>query len=260
VKNNSLYRHERYFLFFLLWLFIPVLQAEQMTIATANSTCTIIKEVGALFEKQSSVSIDYICKSSGRLAKGIKGKVIKADFYISANKEWMTWMIENALVSEQAVKSLWGNSLVVAVPRQDPIIFNKWEDLTSFKVKTVMIGDPGTAPFGRYAKQSLTSTGLWDTVKQKIQTKKHITLLADSLAESEYGTAGILFKTNVNEQMRIVFHIDNSTHKPIRYYSAPLKNADNPVNAIEFFKFLATDQVQEHFAKAGFQLFNSKNE
>ena len=207
-----------------------------------------------LFEQKYPVSLNYHCKSSGRLAKGIKGKAIHADFYISANKKWMDEMIKSDLVDSSLVNSLWGNTLVVASSKDDPIQFDSWNDLTSEKVKSVMIGDPGTAPFGRYAKQALQATDIWDVVKNKIETRKHITLLADSLKKSSNGTVGILFKTNLNEQLKILYVVDKANHKPIRYYSAPMKESINANYAQHFSNFLNSDDVKKLFSNAGFDV------
>ncbi len=252
---------QHYFLklitFSLLIFFVSILHANQMTVAAANSTCTVIKRVGTAFEQYHGVTINYICKSSGRLAKGIIGKSIQVNLYISANKKWMDKMIKSDRVDAKSVNNLWGNSLVIAAPKDDPIKFKKWEDLISSKVKKIMIGDPGTAPFGRYAKQSLQSTGIWTTVKTKVETRKHITLLANTVAKSEFGTVGFLFKTNVNEHLRIIHTVDKSTHKPINYYFAPIKDSINSVNTNAFIKFLKTDEAQQLFSEAGFKIIGS---
>jgi len=70
---------------FLLLIITSHSNADNLVIAAANSTCSTIKKIGALFEQQHAITINYICKSSGRLAKGINGKSIATDIYISAN-------------------------------------------------------------------------------------------------------------------------------------------------------------------------------
>jgi len=164
---------------FLLLIITSHSNADNLVIAAANSTCSTIKKIGALFEQQHAITINYICKSSGRLAKGINGKSIATDIYISASKKWMDNMLENKIVDQNAVSSLWGNALVIAVAKKSSIKLDSLAELTSDKIKTILIGDPGTAPFGRYAKQALSSSGVWTQIKNKIETKKHITLLAD---------------------------------------------------------------------------------
>ena len=126
--------------------------ASEVTLAVANSTCNAIKKVGALYQQQHDIGINYICKSSGRLAKGLTGKAIEADIFISANRKWMDHMINAGNVEPGLVTTPWGNELVVATPVNSNIVNFEWQDVASDHVQSILIGDPGTAPFGRYAK------------------------------------------------------------------------------------------------------------
>jgi len=237
----------------LLLLSVTKVNANELTVAAANSTCSVLKKVGTLYKAEYGTTIKYICKSSGRLAKGLKGESIKADVYISANKSWMDKMVMANQVYREEVRSLWGNSLVIAVNKDSPLKINEWNELSSDEVKTILIGDPGTAPFGRYAKQALKTTGLWGSVKNKIKTKKHITLLAETVAKSDHNTVGILFGTNINEGMKVIYSVDTSWHDPIRYYSAPVRGALNPVDAKSFIEFIGYAESQKIFMDAGFK-------
>jgi len=226
--------------------------ASELILAVANSTCAAIKKMGHLYEQPRDIKLNYICKSSGRLAKGLKGGAIKADIYISANHKWMGYLIDASMVSSGRVVSPWSNELVVAVPKTSPIKNIAWGDLASDKIKTILIGDPGTAPFGRYAKEAMQSTNLWERVRKKITTKKHITLLAHALAESDGSTLGVLFRSNVNSKLSVVHTINKSWHSPIRYYMAPMKSSSNHDQVSSLLEFIQSDEVREIFTKEGF--------
>ena len=240
---------------FLLLLPAYSVVAGELTLAVANSTCNAIKKVGELYQQQNeNVALEYICKSSGRLAKGLNGNSIEADIYISANQKWMDYMIDAELVSAEQVVSTWGNELVVATPLNTNITDFSWEDLASDNVESILIGDPSTAPFGRYAKQALTSSDLWELVKHKIQTKKHITLLAESLSEASVNSVGILFLSNVGETLRVTHNIPSSMHDPIRYYLAPLKKVEQQSQVTSFLNFIQGESAQSIFLKEGFKI------
>ncbi len=243
----------------LVWLFLLLTTvnaiAEEITLAVANSTCHAIKQVGKLYQQQHpSVELNYICKSSGRLAKGLHGNLIKADIYISANRKWIEYMIDAELVSSDQVVSPWGNELVVATPVNSNITDFNWEDLAEKKVEKILIGDPGTAPFGRYAKQAFISTNLWKKVRHKIETKKHITLLAENLVQASPHTVGILFFSNLNDSLRVVQAVDPSWHAPIEYYMAPLQNTEPNSRLASLLNFIQQDSSQAVFLKQGFKL------
>ena len=240
---------------FLVSVIFPTgwIHASTLNLAAANSTCSAIKEVGKLFEKRSNTTINYICKSSGRLAKGLNGNTIKADIYISANRKWMDYMINNGMVTSENVISPWGNELVVATRKNSPLKISEWTELTSNKVKTILIGDPGTAPFGRYAKQAMQFTKIWEKVKKKIETKKHITLLAETLANSEASTVGILFASNINDRHKKIYSVNVLWHPPIKYYMAPVKNAVKNKKATALLDFIQGNEAQEIFRAAKFK-------
>jgi len=229
-------------------------QAGQLSLAVANSTCTAMKEVGKLFEQRNGATIDYICKSSGRLAKGLNGSVIHADIYVSANRKWMDYMIKQSLVDPGSVSSPWGNELVVAVRADSSLDMSEWKELDTDKVRNILIGDPGTAPFGRYAKQAMQATGLWENVKIKIKTKKHITLLAETLAESDDQTVGILFASNIDDRHKQILTVDDSWHPPIRYYMAPVINGNHNDTVAALLAFMQGEEAKRIFRENKFMI------
>jgi molybdate transport system substrate-binding protein len=240
----------------LIFCSLPLLanSAETINLAVANSTCMAIKQVGDDYTKRTGTAINYICKSSGRLAKGLNGNTIKADIYISANRKWMDYMLEHGLIDEKNITSPWGNELVVAAPASSPLTLKEWEALTGEDVQTILIGDPGTAPFGRYAKEALKNTSLWNNVRVKIITKKHITLLADTLAESDANTVGILFMSNITDKHKLLLRVDSAWHSPIRYFMGPLGNATDRPEVAGLVNFIQESASIEVFRLAGFKV------
>lgn len=249
----------RHWLFISLFLFIgtsffPLARAGELTLALANSTCDAMNKVGDVYRANHPVRITYLCKSSGLLAKGLRGGALKADLFVSADREWMDFAVENGLVAADRVSSPWGNALVVATPKNSPMQGLDWQELASDQVTVILIGDPSTAPFGRYAKEALEASGLWDRVKHKIQTRKNIELLAESLATSSPGTVGIMFKTNLTDQLRPLHAVKKNLHQPIRYYMAPLKASAGDADVAAFLEFIQSKAVQDIFKAEGFDV------
>ena len=59
------------------------------------------------------------------------------------------------------------NSLVLIVQTGNPLGITSAEDLTNENVVKISIGNPETAPVGKYAKESLESMGLWGDLEEK---------------------------------------------------------------------------------------------
>ena len=233
---------------------VPVVSAEVINLAVANSTCKAIKKVGELFKKQHNVQLNFQCKSSGRLAKGLVGDSIHADIYISANRKWMDFMLDNNLIKAEHISSPWSNTLVVAVPKNSLIELTEWQQLESNAIKKIFIGDPSTAPFGRYTKQAMQSTGLWSSIRDKLETRKHITLLADSLADADDKTVGILFYSNITDKLRVIYSIDSTWHQPINYYIGVVGKAAEQSLVNELFAFIQGAEAQAVFIESGFKI------
>jgi molybdate transport system substrate-binding protein len=229
-------------------------RAGELTLALANSTCKVMHEVEMLYRAGHPVRFTPICKSSGLLAKGLRGGALNADIFVSADREWMDFAVEHGLVAADRVSSPWGNALVVAAPGNSPLRRLDWQALASDEVTAILIGDPSNAPFGRHAKEALEATGLWDRVKHKIQTRKHVELLAASLAVSGPGTVGILFKSSMTPQLRQLSTVDKALHKPIRYYMAPLAASAGNAEVAAFLKFMQSKAVREMFQAEGFEV------
>lgn len=232
----------------------PPARAGELTLAVANSTCNAMNRIGDLYRETHPVDLIYLCKSSGLLAKGLKGGAIHADIYVSADREWMDFSVENKLVAADRFFSPWGNELIVAVPNNSPIKRLDWQDLVSDKITAILIGDPSTAPFGRYTKDALEASGLWNQVKHKIQTRKNIELLAESLATANSGTVGILFRTNMTDQLRQLHAVDRRLHQPIRYYMAPLDAAAGNAEIPAFIQFMQSSAVRDIFRSEKFDV------
>ncbi|MHB1187244.1 molybdate ABC transporter substrate-binding protein [Thiobacillus sp.] len=229
-------------------------RAGELTLALANSTCDAMNKVGELYRARHPVRFTYLCKSSWLLAKGLRGGALHADIFVSADREWMDFAVANGLAAPDRVSSPWGNALVVAAAKSSPIQRLDWPDLASDRVAVILIGDPSTAPFGRHAKEALEASGLWDRVKHKIQTRKHVELVAATLATSSSGTVGIVFKSNMTDQLRQLHAVDKNLHKPIRYHMAPLKaSAGNP-EVVPFFEFMQSKAVRDIFQAEGFDV------
>jgi len=239
----------------LLSVVLPTVSfSAELNLAAANSTCTAIRQVGEKYEQHTGIHINYICKSSGRLAKGLNGKTIQADIYISANNKWMNYMVERGLVDASHVTIPLGNELVVAAPASSPLQMNSWQDLTDADIKTILLGDPSTAPFGRYAKEALQHTGLWDSVRIRVVTKKHITLLAETLANADPNTVGILFKSNLTDEHKVLFLVDTSWHSPIQYFMGPVENAAENPAVLDLLTYIQGEESGEIFRASGFKV------
>lgn len=228
------------------------LPASALTVAAANSTCNLMEQIGAMFTDKHGIKVEFICKSSGLLAKGLEGKSLEADVFLSASQEWMDKLNQAGLMAKGSVQGLWGNRIVVAAPEHTKIRMTKFDDLSSDNIHKVISGDPSTMPLGRHVKEALEASGQWLVVREKIETKKHITLVADALSQADEYTVGFLFKTNLNPDHQILFVVDPTLHESVNYYIGRLVAAREKAQAEKFIEFLQGAEARAIIEKAGF--------
>ena len=128
-------------------------------------------------------------------------------------------------------------------------------DLDTPAVEKIVIGDPGTAPFGRYAKEALGNSELWSRVKHKIVSRKKISLAIRTLEDSEHlAMVGFLYKTNVKDPLQILFAVPQEFYPEIYYFSGPLIRSQQKKEMTRFLSFINDEEARTIFSDAGFSI------
>lgn len=255
VKKN-IFNYEAVLLgLFIVFYSSSTVYSSELTLALADSTCTVMQRAGAVFSHETGIKLNYVCKSSGLLAKGIKAGVIPADYFVSANKKWMDEVVKAGFAHPLAVRKGWKNTLVVAsgMACKDEFPLQILSDLNNSAVEKIVIGDPGTAPFGRYAKEALVNSGLWSQIKYKIVSRKKISLAIKTLHDSSHpGMVGFLYKTNVKVPLHICFEVPQNFYTAVYYFSCPLLRSQQKIEMERFISFIHGEEASMIFMNAGF--------
>lgn len=226
--------------------------ADEITVATANSVCAVLKKAGDIFSREQKIKVRYICKSSGILAKGLETGYISADYYISASQKWMNYLVTRKIISKEAVKPLWANRIVAAAAKHSAVQMQSWNDLTNPKIQTIMVGDPSTTPLGRQFKKAMQARGLWSQIRTKIVVKRHISLTQEALLTANDTTIGILFPSNLGVELKTLIVMPEEWHDPIRYYGCPLIGNKNKEMINRFNTFLKSDVANKIFIQKSY--------
>lgn len=224
----------------------------RLTISVAASLTDAMQAIGPLYQQQNQVvNIDYNFASSGSLQRQIE-QGAPVDVFISAASKQMEALQAKGLILEDTRKNILRNSIVLIVPKSSAAI-SDFQDLTSSKVQKMSIGEPESVPAGRYAREVLMSLGMYDSVKEKIVFAKDVRQV---LAYVETGNvdAGLVYQTDakISEKVKIVAIAPESSHTPVLYPVAVIKDSKNAEDAKKFVQFLLSDAAGEVFADYGF--------
>lgn len=188
--------------------------------------------------------------SSGSLMQQIQ-EGAPCDLFISAGAKQMDALVEDGTVEKDAVKTLLTNDLVLVAAKGEKV--DSLDALKTDDVEKIAIGDPESVPAGKYAKEVLDNTKLYDNVKDKLVLAKDV---KEVLSWVQKGNADVGFvylsdATGVDD-VDVVLTTDDDSHSEIAYPVAVLKDSKQAKVAQQFEDFLLSNKAQNILEKHGF--------
>ena len=223
--------------------------ATEVRLSVALGLRDAFKELVAGYEqKNPDATLLPNFASSGALAKQI-AQGAPADLYVSANPQWMNYLVEKQFIPANKVLIFAYNSLVF-VGRQNPAI-TSLEDIT--RLQRIAIGSPTSVPAGQYAEQALRAAGLHEKVRNKLILAKDV---RQALIYADQGEAdgAFVYKTDAllaNEAV-ILLSVPQSLYNKVTFLVAPTATGLLSPPALDFFDFLQTDEARVILKKYGF--------
>lgn len=222
--------------------------ADRILIFAPSSLTEVIGKVVDEFSKSHDSRPNVSIAGTAQLARQLEAGA-PADIFVSADKNWMEWLKSRDLIEPASVKPIAGNRLVVAVRRE----VENWADVKAMLTQDrFAMAEPETVPAGRYGKQALIASGLWQQAKGNAVFGENVRVTLRRVALGEVAAA-LVYASDVHAEPRtrigLMFKADN--HDAIVYRAALTKNARD--NASEFLAFLSRPFARKVFAEAGFE-------
>jgi len=224
-------------------------QAAEVRLSVAASLTDAVKELTGLY-RQANPEVSFLANyaASGSLARQI-AQGAPCDIYISANPQWLDYLVEQKLIPSGQVRTLAYNSLVV-VGSPNPEILTL-ADLAG--LTRIAIGNPKSVPAGQYAAQAIAESGLDEQLAGKLVLAQDV---RQALVYADRGevAAAFVYRSDARLARRaeILLEVPSNLHDEIRYPGGlTVSGARNPA-AAAFFDFLGSDQARSVFARLGF--------
>jgi molybdate transport system substrate-binding protein len=241
-------------LFLVLAVAWPAAAADSVTIFAAASLKEAVDDAAAAFKAKTGTDVKASYAASSALAKQIEAGA-PADLFASADTKWMDYLGGKSLIQTDSRIDLLGNSLVVVAPKASPLdalalspaAFD--EAIGDGKWVT---GTVASVPVGIYAREALTSLGIWAAAEPKLAQTDNVRSALQFVARGE-AKLGIVYRTDANAEpgVKVVASIPASSHSPIVYPFA-LTATSTTAAAGAFLAFLASDDAIAIFEKRGF--------
>jgi len=245
-----------YFLIF-AFAFFSCKTEDKVSLHTASGALYATLQITDIYKDSIAKKIDCNSASSGILARQINSGA-DADIFISANSEWINFLIKNNKIKKESVTQLALNSLVI-ISRKDkepPVIkFDPEFDITNAIKNRIVIGNPEYVPAGRYTKAFLDKLNWYNSIIDKaiLATNVSATLHYVEMGEADWG---VVYKSEALQSnlVRIDYQIPEQYYPEVIFYLCRLKT-DND-DADKLFNFFMSDISRDIFIKNGFNTIN----
>lgn len=238
-------------------------------VSAAASLTDAFSEIAAEFEAENpDVKIELNLAGSGSLRLQIEAGA-PIDVFASASQKDMDILAGKGLIDDQSRTDFVQNSLVLVVPQNGVADITSIEDLRGADVVNLAMGNPDTAPAGRYAKLALEDAGIWDDVESRIIFAENVRQVLAYVQQGEVD-AGFVYLTDVNNAQRqngkgngadANYDSDNSgirvassvpLNRAIQYSVAVISSSNHKDEAQDFINFVKGEKGQEILESYGF--------
>jgi molybdate transport system substrate-binding protein len=232
---------------------------KMLTVFAAASMKNALDEVDAAYAAKTGVRVVASYAASSVLARQIE-QGAPADIFVSADTDWMDYVVAKKTIDEPTRISLLGNALVLIAPKDsklDTVTIGAGFDLAKLAGKgRIATGDVNAVPVGKYARAALEKLGAWRDAEPKFAFAENVraALLLVSRGEA---ALGIVYSTDakVEPGVRIVGTFPPDSHPVIVYPVAATTTAK--AEASGYLAFLRSAAAKTIFEKHGFSFLVS---
>jgi molybdate transport system substrate-binding protein len=190
--------------------------------------------------------------ASGVLVQQVR-RGAPADLLIAASSLEVDGLLQDGLAQGGTRRRLASNRLVIVVPR-GAVPPAEIGGLFADRFALVALGNPKTAPLGRYTRQALSGAGLWPALEPRAVQAESARQTLDYVARGEVD-AGIVYATDARLGGSRVLggpEFPDELHEPIAYDGVVLSGARRAGDAAALLDWLASEAGREVFARHGF--------
>lgn len=235
-----------------LFISANLLKADEVTVFAAASLTNALNEIAAAYEKTSGDKITFNFAASSVLDMQIKAGA-PADLFFSADEAKMNDLAKANLIDAKSREDLLTNTLAIVVPSDSTATVTSAAELAEPKFKTVALGQTESVPAGIYAKQYLTTIGVWQQVQPKVVPCENVRA-ALAAVESGNADAAIVYKTDAlqSKKSKIAYDVPATAGPLITYPVAIIAGSKNAAAAQKFLDYLVQSDSLKTFEKYGF--------
>lgn len=229
---------------------------EPLIISAASSLGPVLEELKPAAEAACGSRIALNLAGSGALRTQIENGA-PADVFIPAASPDMDLLDKAGLILRDTRRDCAANALVLVASTRTPA--DGTHDLATILAgwSRIAVGDPVSAPVGRYTTKVLARLGMEQSLSNKVVTGNSVRQIV-SYIETGSVDGGFVFATDAQRliqagRARLIRRFTPAeSGGEVRYPVAVLSRSHNPEAARKFVAFLSGTTAQAAFERAGF--------
>ncbi len=224
-----------------------------ITVSAAASLTEAFSEIEEEFEAANPmIDVKLNMAGSGTLRMQIEGGA-PIDVFASASQSHMNILGEQSLIEEDTRRDFAANTVVLITPIDNEVEISDPEELTGSGIKTIAIGNPETAPVGKYTVEALTESDIWPEIKSKTILAENVKQVLVYVERNEVD-AGFVYRTDAMtaDENSIKIAATLPTVTAISYPIALVSSSENKDEAQRFIDFTTSDEGRAILESYGF--------
>ena len=227
-------------------------EPQELLVFAAASLAGALGDIEDAFEGRGSESVSFSYGGSQMLAQQIASGA-PADVIISAGRPPVDFLDRKGLLEPERADIL-ANRLVVVIRSQAVLQVDSLQELRAPVIRRIAIAEPTLAPAGRYARESLEHSGLWDALQPKMVFGADVRATL-AYVESGNAEAALVYATDARaaRNVRVLDIVPEDSYSGVVYPAAVVKGRPLKTAAVTFLGFLRSPAAQEIFRMYGFE-------
>lgn len=220
-------------------------------VAAAASMARALEDAAVAFEtERTGARVAITTGGSGLLVQQIlRGAPV--DVFIAASPAEIERLSETGAIVDGSRRRIASNRLVAIAPpgRRAP---RDAAELADDGFAIIAVGNPRTAPLGRYTLQALERLGLREQLEPRLVFGENARQTLDYVARGE-ADAGIVYASDLGlAAVEPAFMLPEDLHDPIRYQGVVLGDGAGRELGRDFLAYLGSEQARDAFSRHGF--------
>ena len=240
--------------FLLLLAFVVCSFASTLNVAAAANTAYVLEEIKSEFIKlHPDTKINITLGSSAKLVAQIKNGA-PFDLFLSANMDFANALYKDGFALNKPAIYTSGSVAILSVRGYEPSL----NSLKNKDIKTIIIANPKTAPYGAATIEAFKNAGIYDEIKDKIIKANSI---GDALNQTiKAGDIGFVAASALKAEQMLQYTnyaiLDGSLHTSIDQAMVILNHGKENKLAKDFYDYLLSKPAQDIFVKFGYKAIN----